>query len=166
MAFTFESDAQQQADQGEAPAFWDVHGSDQQRFFNTVCLFYGGDVSVRQDFAESLDLPEDRAVQCEDERALADDSWGPILDKVTNEDKTTDRISFIDASTDNSPAVTLLVETVHEEVAQLSTWLDISRDLTVRVEDCGEINAFYVSQETAIIMCSEFAGHLAAQLSP
>jgi hypothetical protein len=34
----------------------------------------------------------------------------------------------------------------------------------VRVEDCGEPNAFYDGGEKAIVMCTEFVGHLESNL--
>ena len=65
------------------PAFWDTHGPDEQRYFNTVCLFYGADPDGREEFAQDLELPQERADGCEDEFALAADSWHAVLDDMS-----------------------------------------------------------------------------------
>ena len=71
IAFTFAYDSETSTHR-----FWDQHSSDEQRYYNTICLFYGGDVEGREDFAQELGLPERRADDCEDERAYADEAWG------------------------------------------------------------------------------------------
>ncbi|WP_371229102.1 DUF4344 domain-containing metallopeptidase [Roseovarius sp. 2305UL8-3] len=58
----------------DAPAFWDVHGPDLQRYYTTVCLFYGANPDEREDIAQDMGLPEDRAESCEEEFELAHDS--------------------------------------------------------------------------------------------
>ena len=55
-------------------AYWDTHGPDEQRFYNTVCLFYGANPEAREEFAIDLGLPPERAETCPDEFALALDS--------------------------------------------------------------------------------------------
>ena len=58
-AFGFHAEAQE-----NAPAFWDVHGPDEQRYYNLVCIFYGANPDLREDFAQELGLPEERAISC------------------------------------------------------------------------------------------------------
>ena len=62
-AFGFLAEAEQ-AVADEVP-WWDTHGPDEQRFYNTVCLFYGADPDGRKDFATDLELPEERAEFCQ-----------------------------------------------------------------------------------------------------
>lgn len=66
----------------DAAIYWDVHGPDAQRFFNTVCLFYGAYPEGRSDFAADFDLPEERVLTCPEEFELAEDSWGAVLDDI------------------------------------------------------------------------------------
>ena len=33
----------------ETPVFWDVHGPDLQRYYTTLCLFYGANPDARED---------------------------------------------------------------------------------------------------------------------
>ena len=68
-AFGFHAEAQE-----NAPAFWDVHGPDQQRYYNLVCIFYRANPDVREELAQELGLPEERAIGCPAEYELAIDS--------------------------------------------------------------------------------------------
>ena len=49
---------QAEAEAGDGTYFWDVHGPDEQRYYNLVCLFYGGSVAAREELADELGLPE------------------------------------------------------------------------------------------------------------
>lgn len=152
---------------GEEPAFWDVHGISEQRYFNTICLYYGGDTAARADFAEELGLPDDRAETCEDERALADDSWGAVLDEMDNADKTRNWVTLsVDAPVD-TPARKIWVTEVTAEIEGLNQWLELADELRVTIAECGEANAFYDLYDKQITMCVEYAdfiGNAAAQL--
>ena len=73
-AFGFHAEAQE-----NTPAFWDVHGPDEQRYYNLVCIFYGANPDLREELAQELRLPEERAISCAEEYELAIDSWGGVL---------------------------------------------------------------------------------------
>jgi len=45
-------------------AFSDVHGTDEQRFYNYLCIAYGADPDTFQDFIEKKLLPASRARTC------------------------------------------------------------------------------------------------------
>ena len=53
-AYGFLGYADEQAETGEEPAFWDTHGPDLQRHYTLVCLFYGADAEERDDVAQEL----------------------------------------------------------------------------------------------------------------
>ena len=55
-AFGFHAEAQE-----NTLAFWDVHGPDEQRYYNLVCIFYGANPDLREELAQELGLPEERA---------------------------------------------------------------------------------------------------------
>jgi len=133
-------------------AWWDVHGPDEQRFYNTVCIFYGADPDARQGFADDLGLPQDRAEYCPEEYDQANASWGAILDKLAARGGGTS-ISF-----DGDDSLTGQI--IGEEIKLLNEEFQLSQPLTVVIESCGEANAFYDPQDQAIIMCSEFEDHL------
>lgn len=133
-------------------AYWGVHGPDEQRFYNTVCLFYGADPDARDDFAVEMDLPDERAELCPDEFTLANDSWGPVLDEL-------------EALEDGWPLVFtegtgFAAEIIAAEVEVLNQRISLSHELRVSVQDCGEANAFYELDAVEIVFCSEFEPHL------
>jgi len=134
-------------------AWSDVHGADQQRFFNLVCLFYGADPAARDDFAADMDLPQERAETCAEEFALADESWGPVFDTLLDAGAG-DSLTFI------SNSDTLTTRIIQTEVAALNAELSLPAPVSVRVESCNEPNAFYDPEARNIIICTEFDAHL------
>lgn len=143
-----------EADFADDVAYWDTHGPDEQRFYNTVCLFYGANPDAREDFAIDLGLPEERAQTCPEEFELALDSWGPAFDAIAGQGGT---ILF-----DDGGHALLTSDVMAAEVAALNDDFELPIPLTVRVEACGEANAFYDPGTTEVIMCTEFEDHLRA----
>lgn len=140
---------------GDNVAWWDVHGPDEQRYYNLVCLFYGADPEARDDLAEDLGLPEDRAEYCPEEFELANASWGAVWDEL-------EASGASGALVLEGAAPGLTGALVRDEIAALNRDFRLPVDVTLRVEPCGEANAFYDPGETAIIMCTEFEPHLRA----
>lgn len=140
-------------------AYWDVHGPDEQRFYNHVCLFYGANPDARAELAKELELPEERAEGCPDEFALAADSWGTTFDAMEAEQKPIPMV-FEPAF---KGADDLTHRILKEEVAQVNQLFKLPAKVTVTVEDCDEANAFYIPEESKIVMCSEFAPYLEEQ---
>ncbi len=50
-----------------APLYSDEHGTGLQRYYNTLCLAYGGDPALFKDLVDRGDLPKDRAANCTSE---------------------------------------------------------------------------------------------------
>lgn len=142
-----------EAELAEDVVYWDTHGPDEQRFYNTVCLFYGGNPDAREDFAIDLGLPEERADSCAEEYELASESWGGALDSIAGQGTS---IVF------DAPIESLTAQVMAEEVEALNADFNLPEHLGVRVEACGEANAFYDPQTVEIIMCLEFEDHLRA----
>lgn len=145
--------AEAEAYRGDDVPYWDVHGPDEQRFYNTVCLFYGADPDTRADFAEELGLPEERAEYCPGEYDQAAASWGAVLDDLSVDEGALTLI--YEGGTDS-----LTESLIAEEVAFLNSHLALSQDVVITVESCGEANAFYDPEDKAVIMCSEFEDEL------
>ncbi|MEM1399500.1 MAG: DUF4344 domain-containing metallopeptidase [Pseudomonadota bacterium] len=141
---------------GDDVAWWGVHGPDEQRYFNTVCLFYGADPDRREGLAIDLGLPEERAVTCPSEYDQAADSWGTVLDALT-EGAPAQSIQWVGY---NGPDATLAEFILKDEVEALNETFALSDTLTVTVESCGEANAFYDLTDRAVIFCSEFEDYL------
>ncbi len=149
-AFGFDAEAQSQ------PIFWDTHGPDEQRYFNLICLFYGANPDERDDLAQELGLPEERAISCEEEFEIANDSWGPVLDEMA---ELKGQLVY------KGPEAGLYAEFLSQEVEFLAEQFRFPIDIDVKLEDCGEANAYYDLQDQSITMCSEFEGHLREQFS-
>jgi len=132
---------------------WDVHGASLQRFFNLVCIFYGGDVDGRDDFAEDMGLPAERAVTCQEEFELADDSWGPVFDELY-EAGAGESLKY------SGPAGSFTHDIIAAEVDAINGLMSLPEDLEISVEPCGEANAFYDSSLVKITICSEFEPYL------
>lgn len=139
--------------------YWDVHGPDLQRYYTTVCLFVGGNIEEREDIAQDLELPEERLETCEEEFALAYDSWGAVMDDITVEGGGESLVFNGEPSDD--PLTQLTYEVIRDEVEALNEEFVLPIPVNVFIEACGEPNAFYDPSERAIIMCAEFAHDLA-----
>lgn len=146
--------AEAQANLDDPVPYWGVHGPDEQRFFNTVCIFYGGDPESRDMFAEEMGLPDDRAETCEEEYALAADSWGAVFDDLSGDGM---QMSF--AAEDES---SFTAQVIGAEVKALNHDFALPSEIAVRTEPCGEANAFYDLSDRSITVCEEFEGHLRA----
>ncbi|PWL37162.1 MAG: hypothetical protein DCO97_01195 [Marivita sp. XM-24bin2] len=132
--------------------YWDTHGPDEQRFYNTVCLFYGGDPDTRDDFAEDMELPEERAEYCVEEYELAVDSWGGVFDELSEGGVP----MLFSAEVANS----VTAKIIQAEVEALNADFGFPSRVEVITGECGEANAFYDPSDQSIIMCEEFEDHL------
>jgi hypothetical protein len=152
-AFGFLGEASAKGNEEEA--WWDVHGPDLQRFYTLVCLFAGADIDGPDDIAEELGLPQDRLETCEEEYALAADSWGPVFDELA-ENAPARTLKYVGGTK------TLTEQVISAEVGALNEDFALPSKLIIRVEACGEPNAFYDPQSREIVVCSEFEGWLRA----
>lgn len=138
----------------EEVPYWDLHGPDEQRYYNHVCLFYGANPDARDDIAEELGLPEDRAETCPDEYDMAISSWGPVLDEMHN-GKMPGQIVFTPGK-----GADLANKLLEAEVRALNADFSFPRDLKLVVESCNEPNAWYYPDAVQITLCTEFVTHL------
>ncbi len=146
LSMAYDSAALFWAEAEEPSALWGTHGPAEQRYYNTVCLFYGADADGREDFAEELELPEERAIGCEEEFELAAGSWHAVLDDM-NEDETLEGQLVLVEPIDDP--------VLRDEVAALNAEFRWPQDVTVRIEECGDANAFYDLEEVSVTMCTE-----------
>lgn len=144
---------------GYEEAWWDVHGTDRQRYFTLVCLFYGANPDEREDIARELGLPGARARTCEEEYELASESWGPVMDDLRKRGAGRS-FRMIDRA-GGTEIERLTHDVIAMEVVNLNADMSMDRDLDVIVESCGQANAFYDPNVPSIIMCTEFAEYLA-----
>lgn len=147
-----------EAEQVDEVAYWGVHGPDLQRYYNLVCLFYGANPEERDDVAEDLGLPEERAEYCPDEYDQAAHSWGGALDQITAS-QGGNSIRFGDFETGTDGAV-VTANVITEEINALNQEFNLPSPLTVHVIPCDEANAFYDPVDQSVTMCTEFADSL------
>ncbi len=50
-----------------APSYWDEHGTGLQRYYNMLCLAYGGNPELFRDYVDKGTLPRTRAANCRNE---------------------------------------------------------------------------------------------------
>ena len=134
-----------------APVYHGAHDPDIRRRFSHICLFAGADLEARGDWAVDSGLPEERLEACEEEFALAAESWGAVLDEMAGRGGMTFEMRAEGA------AARLAGEVLAAEVAALNDELALPRPLSVAVEACGEQNAFYDPAGPEIVVCAEYA---------
>ncbi|SLN46272.1 hypothetical protein PSA7680_02369 [Pseudoruegeria aquimaris] len=158
-AYGFLGEVYLKEEAGEDTAWWDVHGPDEQRFYNTVCLFYGAAPEEREGLAVDLGLPEERADYCPEEFDQALDAWGGVLDDLAARFEAGEghAITFVPGEAEEG---VLALPLIANEVAALNGEFRLAEPLTVTFETCGEANAFYDPEVAGITMCLEFEDHL------
>lgn len=147
----------------EEVLYWDVHGPDEQRFYNHVCLFVGARPDERQEFADDLELPEGRLESCADEYDQALESWNPILDELEKRGSAR-TIEFAPIKKTDDVGYQLAWSVIEQEVEALNADFTLPETLTVRVEPCDEANAFYDPDDVSITVCTEFVDHLVERM--
>jgi len=152
-AIGFWAESEYQSEQWDELYWWGVHGPDEQRYYNTVCLFYGANPDQRQQYADDLELPEERAENCPHEYDQANASWGAVLDKLSKREPGKPLILSGDTSL-------FTYQIIESEIENLNALIKLNSALLISVRDCDEANAFYDSEKTEIVMCSEFETHL------
>lgn len=138
-------------------AYWAMHGPDEQRYYNHICLFYGAVPEERADFADKLGLPQERAESCPDEFDQAAAAWGGVFDAMSV-DLPGNSLRLVP---DDSPDPAHINRILSTEIAALNENLTLPDEVTVWVEFCdGEANAFYDPANKSITFCSPFVAHL------
>ncbi|HHB80965.1 MAG TPA: hypothetical protein ENK83_04355, partial [Aliiroseovarius sp.] len=142
--------------EGGSGALWDLHARPMQRYYNLACLYYGAAPETREDALSDLGLPEARAETCADEYANTALAWGHVLEQLgeqaPGQSLTLDWV--LDAQ---SPAARF----ISAQVDRLNQIMALPEPVTVSVIPCGAVNAFYDPGEHEILICTEWADHLA-----
>jgi len=151
-------DAEEAEKKGRELAVWDTHSLDLQRYYNLICLYYGGDVDGRDDFADEHGLPHGRAETCEEEREQAERAWGSVLDGIKRTQAGPDWIVLDeDVDTLGNSYVLAAQSVIRKEVARLNERFAPDFEVKVVIENCNEENAFYSPGEGKITMCNELS---------
>lgn len=156
----FEVDAINMRRKGREWDWADEHGPDMQRYYNIVCLTYGGAPEQRAAFATEMGLSEDRAAICEDEFTLAKNSWGPIIKHI--EDAKSGKPMRFSHST-RSPLQLRGAQIIEAEVKTVNEKYNLPRQLRITVKRCSRSNnmyAFYASGREKITVCTNYIDEL------
>ena len=153
MASGFAGEAMIRDAEAEEIAWWDTHGPDEQRFYNMACILYGADPDKREDFADDVGLPEERAESCAEEYDQAAASWGAVMEGMS----AIEGRPSLTFTGDEALAVSGILG---KEVESLNREIRLSHPVEVSVEACDEPNAYYDPEDFKIVFCTEFVGHL------
>ena len=146
--------AEQRQAGGQEPAYADEHSLDMQRYYNVVCLFYGANPDKRQQLADDLGLPAERAARCPAEWDAAAGSWNALLKDATPGGGT------VELEMAEGQVGLPLANVLAEEVKSINERIGLPQKITVIVADCGEAKAFYTPENHSITMCNEYAQYL------
>lgn len=141
--------------EGDGPVYHGQHGTDLQRYYMLVCHFYGANPDERAEVARELELPEERMEDCPDEWELMASSWGKALDAIEKKSGKNGKLVLVPGK-GGEPARSL----VAAEIKDLNALFSLPVTVQVRIEECGEANAFYYPGDKAIVVCTEYAEDL------
>jgi hypothetical protein len=156
VAHAYMRDASSYENAGRAHANWDKHPSNQQRYYNLVCLIYGANPTRRERLADEMDLPEDRAETCKEEFDMTNRAWSAVLDRISQDAPGSSMT--MDWILDPNSHLTRFVAS---EVDRLNRLYVLPEPVVVSVIPCGQVNAFYDPSNREIIICTELSEHLA-----
>ncbi len=119
-----------------------------------VCIFYGSNPDLREELAQELGLPEERAISFSEEYELAIDSWRSVLQDMEDG---TGKLRL------TGPSNCTMYPIIRQEIESLNIIFGFPSDVGVTIEKCGGANARYDPPEASITICTEFYAHLRQQ---
>lgn len=134
-------------------AFWDEHSLDMVRYYQTLCMFYGGNPDKRGYVIDDYGLPEERADWCPTDFQIMQDSWNGLLEQAAYRP---DGKGLVLVGDKNHALARLLAD----EIDTLNQIYSLPDEISVEVAECGETNAFFSAENLMITICTEFIGDL------
>lgn len=142
-------------------AFWDEHSLDQQRAYSMVCMMVGQDAERFKDFADEVELPQDRRERCANDYQNALDSWTVSLEDalITDGSESSFVIIYDEATGELAPYAELvkaadLLGIVQESIGKR---YKLEPGITLRAASCGVPNAFWDAGKREVTFCYELA---------
>jgi Putative metallopeptidase len=150
-------------------AWWDDHGTDQQRGYQIACLLLGSDTTRFKPLADSIGLPAERQDTCAAEAAQNDATWDQLLRphiRAQNEGA-----SYQDATISHAPTKEYTAEREYLQQIGLLEHLQelITQDYRVEpgirivAEECGEANSFWNADDRKLTICYELVSDYQAR---
>lgn len=145
-------------------AWWDEHGTDQQRGYQIACLLYGSNPTRFKDVAKAAELPEERMDSCEFEAEENFRVWDRLLAEHFKSTNGTQNPAA--ATIEYSPTENHALEQAYlKRLGLLEHINDLMSDdfrfkpgIRLVAEDCGEPNAFWHADERKLTICYELVG--------
>ncbi len=146
------------------PYYEGVHSLDMVRFYNTICLYYGKDVELRDDFADENGLPEYRRQTCAEEREMAEYAWNDVIAEMENGDTEYDWLIIDEFADSNNEYILASHKVIEDAVKMLNERFSVRSKIRVRLTECNEDNAFYDPDSSKILMCNELIPPLSRRI--
>lgn len=143
-------------------AFWDSHGLDEQRAYQTVCMMVGHDAEGFKEFADSIEFPADRREECAGEFAKARESWFTLLapHMVDEGKKSTIKVSYEPAVDEDMKAVAEMLKTaelLENAAGMFADLYKLEDGISFTARSCGEPNAYWHPAERQVTFCYELS---------
>lgn len=145
----------------EEPAYWVMHGVDEQRFARLACLLVGSDPDTFADLAQELGLDDEEVGRCTEEYERVLQRWTALLEPHGRAKRRRARGGTIRIVYDDAPAFRDLRErlrtagVLEATAAEIVSSLVLPRTLTLRFAACGEEQARWLPAERRILVCWE-----------
>jgi hypothetical protein len=142
-------------------AWWDEHGTDQQRGYQIACLLYGSNPARYKSLASATEIPVVRQETCAQETAQNDDVWDRLLKPhIRNESAARE----IEATVINYGATNKYAKELQylKQIEVLESLNDVMMQdfhfkpgIKLSAEECGEPNAYWDPDERKLTICYE-----------
>jgi hypothetical protein len=140
----------------------DTHSLDKQRAYNIACMMVGKDQARFKDFADRINLPQERRDECVWEYQKSRDSWYSVLGPYLAPDD--DKIQFKMAYYKTKNADLVYYRDYLKELGALEIIRDtfsglvkLKPGIKLSVNVCGEANAYWDSDNRELTYCMEDA---------
>lgn len=148
------------AAKGIAPALWDVHGLDQQRGYNIICMMFGKDPAKFLLSADAFGLPAGRRDDCGREYESAARSWDKVLQPYQTQTANTSAFTVTYYRPENEALLFYSDYAVNNHVLELidktlTKSFALAPGLRLTARECGVENAFWSSGERELTLCYE-----------
>ncbi|SIQ59376.1 Putative metallopeptidase [Rhizobium sp. RU33A] len=141
--------------------FMGTHGLDRQRAYSIVCMMTGANAEFFDEFADSLEFPEDRREECLFEYAKARDSWMSLLaDNMKDGAKTKFEVTYEPAGNEDLQGFADLLKGAGALEAVATVFEDgynLKDGIKITGKTCGTENAFWYEGDREITYCYEMA---------
>lgn len=145
-------------------AWWEAHGTDQQRSYQIGCLLYGSNPPIYKKLADRLMLPPARRASCAREAAENARSWTLVMKPHIRTGGERGLAAPASIVIDYAPTREyadereFLMQLQLLESLRTLVWLYKFRSgVTLRTQECGEINAFWNPARRTLTVCYELA---------